>query len=200
VAVGERLRAHHAHTVRERRQRLQVLGDEGRPRRLQGQHLHVPARHAGDRAAVQQRAAAAGRRPFLARAEVVDEAEEDVVDRVAVGNRDGEAEVRNAALRVLGAVDRIDEHAVPAGSAKADLLRDDADVLPLEVLQGRPLRRLVERARVVAALAATDHALALLARRHAHEHVLDVRDRSAAELEPRTGHSGNSSRPEVSFG
>ena len=53
-------------------------------------------------------------RPLLVRAEVVDVAEEDVVDRVALGDRDREAEVRDPALGVLRAVDRVDEHRVPA--------------------------------------------------------------------------------------
>src|SRR5581483_9533714 len=53
------------------------------------------------------RNAPAPRRPLLAGAEVVDVAEEDVVDRVAVGDGDREREVRNAALGVLRAVDRV---------------------------------------------------------------------------------------------
>ena len=87
---------------------------------------------------------AAHGRPLLVRAEVVDVAEEDVVDRVAVGDRDREREVRDAALGVLRAVDRVDEHRVAALAPDADLLGDDADVVAVEVLQrrrSRPPRR-----------------------------------------------------------
>ena len=49
--------------------------------------------------------------PLLARAEVVDVAEDDVVHRRAVGDRDREREERDPALRVDRAVDRVDDDA-----------------------------------------------------------------------------------------
>ena len=55
-------------------------------------------------------AAAARRRPLFAGAEVEDVAKDDVVHRVAVGDRDRDREEGNAALRVQRAVDRIDDH------------------------------------------------------------------------------------------
>ena len=75
--------------------------DERRLRRLQRQHLELVLRRAGERLPVEERAAAAHRVPLLVRPEVVDVAEEDVVDRVALGHRDAEAEVRDAAPGVL---------------------------------------------------------------------------------------------------
>ena len=109
---------------------------------------------------------AAHGRPLLVGAEVVDEAEEDVVDRVALGDRDREREVRDAALGVLRAVDRVDEHRVAALALDPDLLRDDSDVVAVEVLQRRGLGRLVERRGHVAALALADRPLALVAAGH----------------------------------
>ena len=87
----------------------EALVDELRARRLERHELDVVARPVEDRLAVQERALAAHRHPLLVRAEVVDVAEEDVADRVAVGDRDAEAEVRDAALGVLRAVDRVDD-------------------------------------------------------------------------------------------
>src|SRR5262249_27991873 len=146
-----------------------------------------------DRLAVAKGTAALHGRPLLVRAEVVDVAEEDVVDRVALGDRDREAEVGDPALGVLRAVDRVDEHRVAALAAVADLLRDDADVVAVEVAQRRRLGGLVERGGQIAALALADDALALLAAGHGREHALDVRDGRAAELEP-GAHSGWKSR------
>ena len=55
----------------------------------------------------------AGRRPLLARAEVVDVAEDDVAHRRPVRDGEREREERDAPLRVHGAVDRVD-HDDPA--------------------------------------------------------------------------------------
>ena len=65
-------------------------------------------RDGAERLAVQPRALAAPADPLLAAAEVVDEAEVDVVHRPAVGDGDREGEERDAALRVERAVDRVD--------------------------------------------------------------------------------------------
>src|SRR5262249_40511205 len=133
---------------------------------------------------------------------VVDEAEEHVADRVAVGHGDAEAEVRDAPLGVLGAVDRVHHERVAALARLADLLGDDPDVLAAEVRERRVLGRRVERRGDVAALAVPDRARALLIGAELAEDGLHVLDRRAAEPEPGAGpgHTGWKSRPEVSFG
>ena len=62
------------------------------------------------------------------------------------------------------------------------------------------LGRSVDRRRVVAALPAPQHRLALGPRRQRREDALDVRDAAAAEREPVDRHTGWKSRPLVSFG
>ena len=63
------------------------------------------------------------RDPLLAGAEVVHEAEADVGHRVAVGDRERERVVRQAALGVLGAVERVDDDAHrPAAEVDAPAL------------------------------------------------------------------------------
>ena len=62
---------------------------------------------------------AAARDPLLARAEVVDVAEEDVGHRGAVGDRDRDRVVRQAALGVERAVDRVDDDE-RVGAAEVD--------------------------------------------------------------------------------
>ena len=110
VAQRQRERAHDPQPVRDADHRGGALGDEVGARRLEGEDLDRLVR-AGpvQRPAVQERAAAALGRPLLAGAEVVDVAEVDVAHRRPVGARDREREERDAALRVEGAVDRVDD-------------------------------------------------------------------------------------------
>src|SRR5207244_2741353 len=76
--------------------------------------------HRAERLAVEKGAAATRRRPLLARAEVVDVAEDDVVHRLALRDRERHGEVRQAALRIQRAVDRVEHHAQrPAAAAAA---------------------------------------------------------------------------------
>ena len=105
-------------------------------------------------------------RPLLAGAEVVDVSENDVAHRRPVGNREREREERDPALRVHRSVDRIDDHdsRPPASElARPELLGDEHEALPgrLEARDDRVLGRLVDRGRVVAALATTKDRLAL---------------------------------------
>jgi hypothetical protein len=138
-------------------------------------------------------------RPLLAAPEVVHVTVEDVSHALAFGDRDGEREEGDVPLCVERAVDRVDDEEGQAGSEAADLLREDRDVEMREPAQDRVFRRLVDRGRVVAAEAGAGHRLALDPRRKVGEHAAHVVDRLAAEREP-VGHSGISSRPEVSFG
>ena len=132
-------------------------------------------------------------------AEVVDVAEDDVVHRVAVGDRDRDREERDAALRVQRAVDRVDDDGPPPVALDTDLLADDAHVLAAEALEDHALGGRVDRRRLVAALARADDRLALGAQRQLVEHARDVVPRVAAERVP-VGHTGWKSRPDVSFG
>ena len=156
------------------------------------------------RVAVQEGAEASRRRPFLAGAEVVDEAEDDVVHRLPLGNGNREREVGNRPLGILGAVDRIDDDGERALAADPDLLGDDPDLIAVEVRENRRLRGLVDRRGHVPALSAPDRPLALLAPGHLREHGLHVGDCGPAQLEPVTGvdgaQTGSRKRPEVSFG
>src|SRR6185312_3307008 len=103
-----------------------LLGDERGPRRLEGEDLDLVLRpHRAERLAAQPRTLAAARRPFFARAEVVDEAEDDVVHRLPLRDRDREGEEGNPALRIERAVDRIDDDQRQPAADAADLLRDD---------------------------------------------------------------------------
>ena len=70
--------------------------------------------------AVEPRAAAAARHPLLARPEVVHEAEHDVGHRVPVGDGERERVVRQPALGVLGAVERVDHDAASGAAAEVD--------------------------------------------------------------------------------
>ena len=146
------------------------------------------------------------RRPFLARPEVVDVAEDDVSHRSALGDGEREREERDAALRVHGAVDRIDDDAQLASASEPpfpELLGDEHEVL---VERGEPLddgvlRRLVDRRRVVAPLTQTQHRLAHDARRQSLEGAAAIRDAQPAGLEP-GGHrsSGWKTRPDSGLG
>ena len=185
VAERERGRAHDPQAVREAGDLRRVGRDEIRARRLHHEDLDLVLRpHRAERLAVEARAFAARGRPLLAAAEVVDEAEVDVVHRPAVRDGDREGEERDAALRVERAVDRVDHENGVGAFEDPDLLRDDRSAGRAEALDDRVLGRLVDRGRLVAALARAEHRLALGAGRHPLEHRLDVGDRRAAELEP----------------
>ena len=144
--------------------------------------------------------------PLLARAEVEDVAEGDVVHRRSVGDGDREGEERDPALGVDRAVDRVDDDdRAPSGAEcpDAELLRDERQVGAerLEAAHDRVLRAVVDGGRVVAALTGSQHRLALEARRQPAEHVLDIVDRPAADGEPlRHGSTGWSRRPDTSLG
>ena len=201
MAERDRLRAHHAHSIGERRELLEPVQHERRPRRLDREELDGVLGRTGQRLAVEERAAALDGRPLLVGAEVVDEAEDDVVHRLpALGHRDAEREVRNRPLGVLRAVDRVDDDRDRPVAADPDLLGDDPDVGPVEVLEHDPLGGLVERGGDVAALAEPDGPLALLPRGHRGEDGLHVGDGRPAQLEPGTHETGRRSRPEVSLG
>ena len=93
--------------------------------------------HGPERLAVQPRALAASSRPLLAGAEVVDEAEDDVVHRLPLRDGDREGEERDAALRVERAVDRVDDdERQPPVAEAADLLRDDRRLPPRATARG----------------------------------------------------------------
>src|SRR5262249_59626256 len=74
-------------------------------------------------------------------------------------------------------------------------------VQPLEPRNDRRLGRSVDRGRVVSALAGADDGLALVPCRHAVQHLLQVADSGATELEPGFHVSRGWKRsPETSFG
>ena len=155
----------------------------------------------GEHGAVQARSHPSLGDPFLAATEVVDEAEDDVVHRVALGDRDRDGEERDAALRVQRAVDRVDHDPGGAVADDADLLRDDRRALDfLQPREDHLLGRRVDRSRLVAALAVADDRLPLGARRQLLEHAAHVLDRLAAEREPVSQHSGRNKSPLTSFG
>ena len=146
---------------------------------------------AAERLAVEESAAPAGRRPFLSGSEVVDVAEHDVPHRLALGDCDRETEVPQPPLGVHGSVDRVD-HDVQLGGAEhalAELLRHERELqpVPVEVLEpgdNRALGGVVDRRRVVAALAGGDHRLALDAGRQLVQRARDVLRGSAKGVEP----------------
>src|SRR6476659_10088171 len=146
-------RAHDPQPVGEVGDLRRVPGDERRSRRLEGEDLDLLLRpHRAERLTIQGGALSATRRALLAGAEVVDEAEDDVVHRLAFGDRDREGEERDAALGVERAVDGIDDdQRQPRAADPADLLGDDragslADAGEYDLLRGP-----VDRRRVVSA-------------------------------------------------
>ena len=114
----------------------------------------------------------------------------DVRHRVAVGDRDRQAEVRDAALRVQRAVDRVDDDAARSSRAElplAELLRDEHEVLArlFEPAHDRRLGGRVDGGRLVAALAGADDRLALGPPGQLGQHAAYVLGRRAAGGEPR---------------
>jgi hypothetical protein len=97
--------------------------------------------------------------------------------------------VRQAALGVQRAVDRVDDDAARPARAEAplaELLGDEQEVLAglLQPPDDRRLGRGVDRRRVVAALAFPDHRLARFPSLEIREHRANVVGRRAARLEP----------------
>ena len=110
VAEGERERAHHAHAVGDAAHSRRRGGDRVGRRALEREDLD-PVLRARDveRRAAEEGASAALGDPLLARPEVVDVAEVDVVHRRSLGDREGEREERDRALCVDRPVDRVDD-------------------------------------------------------------------------------------------
>ena len=195
MAERERERAHEAEPVRELDHGRRLRGDERGARRLEAEDLDPLLRaHGAERLSVHRRAAAAASDPLLAGAEVVDVREEHVLHPLAVGNRQREAEKRDAALRVQGAVDRIDDDHGRAAFDATGLFGDDRDVEIAEPREDRVLGRFVDRGRGVATEPLADDRLALDARRQLLEDGADVQHRRAAEAEP-VRHNGRKSSP-----
>ena len=150
--------------------------------------------------AVQEGAAAARRRPLLARCRSRRRSRTTTSCIVAPSaTAIGDREERDAALGVQRAVDRIDDDAPASVAELADLLGDDRDVESLEALQDDALRRRVDRRRVVAALAVRDDRLAFRASRQLREHASHIGRRVAADGEPVSQVDGTAD-PLVSFG
>ena len=91
------------------------------------------------------------------------------------------AEERNAALRVQRAVDRVDDDREAPVAQHADLFADELHVLAAEAVEDHTLRSLVDRRRVVTALAVPDHRLALGPAGQLLEHARDVVARGTTE-------------------
>src|SRR5919201_2800368 len=208
VAQRERERTHDPKSVVGGDDRRRLLRDGLRQRRLERQDLHPLLRPlVAQTDAIEERAAAALRRPLLARAEVVDVPEDDVPHLRPLRDGDREREVRNPALRVQRAVDRVEDDvdATVAVALLAELLRHEREVEAvlavgaLEPRDDRAFRLRVDGRRLVSALAATDDRLALRTRRQIREHRAHVVDGAATDLEPlrQTGWNNN---PETSFG
>jgi hypothetical protein len=223
MAERESQRAHDPQPVGEVGNFRRVPGDERRPSRFEGEDLDLILRpHRAERLTVQVSAIASARSPLLARAEVVDEAEDDVVHRLPLRDRDREGEERDAALGVERAVDRVDDdERQPRHPDAADFLRDNRACSVAHTGEDDLLGGPVDRRRVIAAEAFPDHRLALGARGHPREHSVDVRNGGAAEFQPLSQFSapapaepappllvdsveptssGSNSRPDVSFG
>ena len=138
----------------------------GRPTRCRAARAGRRGRGARRRrpaaAAVEPRALAAARDPLLLGPEVVDVAEEDVGHRRPVGDRDRDRVVRQAALGVDRAVDRVDHDAASSGSPKSTVPRSSLTAVKrsalvvqrLELAEDGVLGRGVDHQRAVAALAA----------------------------------------------
>ena len=169
-----------------------MVGDRRGERPFHGEDLHRFLRtNRAERAAVELRATTLRGRPLLAGPEVVHVAEHDVPHRRALGDRNREAEVPQSPLGVHRPVDRVD-HDVQLGGAEralAELLRDERELVPvpmelLEPSDDGPLGGIVDRRRVVAALAGCDDGLPLDPGRKLVQHARDVLRRGAKGVEP----------------
>src|SRR3954452_16695396 len=174
------------------------LADPPRVGRLDPEQLELPvgaaalAGRPGQAAAVEPRALPAPADPLLARTEVVDVAEEDVGHRPAVGHRDRDRVVRQPALRVDRAVDRVDDHERLRATERdrAALLADRREAQALVVELGELcehglLGRGVDEQRAVAALTAgADLAHPLRGARAVFEDRAQGAGRTAADPQP----------------
>src|SRR5690242_18854188 len=152
MAEREGKRAHDPEAVGEVRDLRRLLRDERRPGGLEGKDLDLVLRpHRAERLAVQPRPLASARRPLLAGAEVVNEAEDDVVHRLTLRDGDREREERDPALGVERAVDRVDDEERQSRPDAADLLRDHRAGRVTYASENDLLRGLVDRRRIVAA-------------------------------------------------
>ena len=133
----------------------------------------------------------------------------DVVHRVAVRDREREREERNAALRVHRAVDRVDDDAQAAAAAErphAELLRDERQVEPERVEASTTASSAAASIAVVSSPPSPRARTGSRSTRvgSSREHVLEIADAVAAELEPvgplRHGSSGWKRSPDRSFG
>src|SRR4051794_33241058 len=174
------------------------LADPARVGRLDPEQLELAvgaaalAGRPGQAAAVEPRALPAPGDPLLARTEVVDVAEEDVGHRPAIGHRDRDRVVRQAALRVDRAVDRVDDHERlrAAELDRAALLADRREAQALlvelrELCEHGLLGRGVDEQRAVAALTAgADLAHPLRGARTVLEDRAQGAGRTAADPQP----------------
>ena len=191
-------RPERAHAVGALGERVDRPPDPARIGGLDAEHLELAvgaaalARLRREPEAVEPGALAAAGDPLLAGAEVVDVAEEDVGHRGAVGDGDRDRVVRQAALGVERAVDRVDHHE-RVGAAEVDgpaLLADRREaqalvVEPGELLEDRLLGRRVDQQRAVAALpAGPDLAHALDGRGLVAEDAAQRARRAAADAQP----------------
>src|SRR3954467_10846159 len=120
MAQRQRQGAHDTEPARDADQLTRNVRDQLRPRRLAPEQLDLLVRPlAVERGAVKLRAAAAGRGPLLAAAEVVDETEDDVAHDRPLRGREREREEGDAALRVQGAVDRVEHEPCSAPAERA---------------------------------------------------------------------------------
>src|SRR5215468_245864 len=115
----------------------------------------------------------------------MNEAENDVVHRLALRDCDREREERDPALGVERAVDWVDDHdRQPRTAHAANLLRDDCARRVPHAGEDGLLRSLIDRGGLVTAEAFPYYGLALDARGQSREHRVDIRDRGPAELQP----------------
>ena len=134
----------------------------------------------------------------------MDVAEHDVGHGRALGDGDRQREERDAALRIDGAVDRVEDdrdRAVCGRRAMAEFLRDEREVDSGRVQQRHDglLGCRVDGCRIVAALPAADDQLALVASGQLGEHRLDLGGCCTAERQP-VRHRGWKSKPLGSLG
>src|SRR3954462_8473329 len=134
MAQRQRQGAHEPEPARDADQLTGNVRDQLRPRRLAHEQLDLLVRPlAVERGAVKLRAAAAGRGPLLAAAEVVDETEDDVALDRPLSDRERERDDGDAALRVRGAFDRAERNpcSAPAERPLAELLRHQREFMAL---------------------------------------------------------------------
>ena len=160
-------------------------------------------------ASVEERALATPCRPLLAACRSRDEAEVDISHRGPFGHRDREREEGDPALRVHASVDRVDDDHEPLAaspnrrspSSSDTSVKSAVGMKRFEARDNRALRGLVDRSRLVSALARLEGSARARRGSAARRAAPDGVRRLAADLEP-VGHSskGEKRRPLVSFG